>query len=328
MKAFALFASASAWTSSEYATTYSYWDPSNMTCGGTITESTLLVIPTDENGFYYNDMDCHWDLQFPEDVSLLHVVPRNFAVEDCGSGCYCDALIVNANQTDESGYCGFQETSRRRRQAEKEYSLEGRYNIYNENSNNTGMDARTIVGNTGTIKWFTDGSVAYRGAEVCIYADGDDMEAVCPPPAPAAPATLSPADAWAQIEAAAADVATVVNDFYAALPGLGANSVLATKKVNRFNDFFAKMQKLNNHSSADACAYPAGSNDHSTFVSPVDSADGCEELAGLFASLASFLDSYVCLPSAESRSIKWTRLIQRQRKLVMTRKLKQMSCGN
>jgi len=332
MKVSALLATAAAWDNSTYVTgsNDTNWDPSTMTCGGTITESSLIVIPTDENGFYFNFMDCQWDLQFPEDVSLLHLVPRNFAVESCGYDCHCDALVVNWNMTDESGHCGFntpviEESSRRRRDAvEKQWSLERYY----DNSNNTGFDARTIVGNTGTISFITDFSVAFRGAEICVYADGDNMDDICPPPAPEAPATLSPADAWAQIEAAATDLATVVNDFYAALPGLGANSILATKKVNRFNDFFAKMQKLNNHSSADACAYPAGSNDHSTFVSPVDSADSCEELQGLFTSLASFLDSYVCLPSADSRSIKWTRLIQRQRKLIMTRKLKQMSCGN
>ena len=301
-----------------------------MSCGGTITSSQLLIPPQDENGFYFNEMGCHWDIQFPADVELFHIVPRKFAVEDC-SDCSCDALIVNKGQADSSAYCGWEGNSRRKRRAakEKEFNLENKFSP--ANWQDTGMDALTIVGNTGSISFISDGSYAMRGFEVCIYADGENMDDVCPPPAPEAPeapATLSPAEAWGQIEAAATDLATVVNDFYAALPGLGANSVLASKKVARFNDFFAKMQKLNNFSSADACTYPAGSNDPSTFVSPVDSADGCEELQGLFASLASFLDSYVCMPNADYKPIKLTRLIQRQRRLIFTRKLKQMSCGN
>ncbi|CAG5109932.1 Oidioi.mRNA.OKI2018_I69.chr2.g4400.t1.cds [Oikopleura dioica] len=320
----ASIASASAYSTSYASADYVDNDfPADATCGGIITGSQLLLPPQDENGFYYKNMNCVWKIQFPESVTSFHIFPNKFAVEKCDE-CLCDAVILDDGAGNQSSYCGW--ASRRRREAETALGLESRTSPPNHSK--SGMPAQTINGNTGSISFVSDDSYAMRGFEICIYADGDDMATVCIPPAPAAPATLSPAEAWGQIEAAAAALGTVVNDFYAALPGLGANSVLASKKLARFNDFFAKMQKLNSFSSADACNFPAGSNDHSTFVSPIDSADGCVELQGLFASLASFTDSYVCMPDAEYNPIKLTRLIQRQHNQIVTRKLKQMNCGN
>ena len=73
-------------------------------------------------------------------------------------------------------------------------------------------------------------------------------------------------------------------------------------------------------------AYAVGSNDNAAYVSPVDSADLCEELIGLFTSLSSYVDAFGC--SSQENSLKKVRLVQRQRKLIVKKKLKQLKCGN
>ncbi|CAG5104796.1 Oidioi.mRNA.OKI2018_I69.chr1.g1550.t1.cds [Oikopleura dioica] len=312
----ALIASAAAF---ESGVSYNdYASSAGITCGGTITSDQTIVSPTN-GGFYYADTSCIWEVELDASVASFDLVAKSFAVETSGD-CRFDFLRIVDGAGYEVNYCGFTDPStlRRKRDAELEKeraSLSGRTVV---NPITTGLKKHTVIGNTATITFQTDFVSHYKGFEIDIVAGGATEE-------PAAP---SPADAWAQIEAAAADIAIRVDDFYDALPGLGVNSVLASKKVARFNAFFAKMQKLNSFSSADPCTYPAGSNDHTTFVAPVDSADACEELNGLFASLVSFTDSFVCMPNAEYKPAKLNALIHRQRRQIVTRKLKQMKCGN
>ncbi|CAG5111542.1 Oidioi.mRNA.OKI2018_I69.chr2.g5842.t1.cds [Oikopleura dioica] len=301
-----LIASAVAYDS--YVSYGDYASSHGITCGGTIT-SEQTIVPPMIGPYYYADMVCTWNVLLDSSVTEFDLVAKNLPLN----------IIIIVPR-----YCGYSDPSTLRRKrdvaasARKEHSLSPRTGV---EINRNGFTRRTVTGNTATITFNADGMMQYKGFEIDIVFDGGAGTET----GDAAP---TPADAWAQIDAAATDVAVRVDDFYAALPGLGANSVLASKKVARFNAFFAKMQKLNSLSSTDPCTYPAGSNDHTTFVAPVDSADACEELNGLFASLISFTDSFVCMPDADYDPIKLTRLIQRQRQMLVTRKLKQMKCGS
>ena len=212
----------------------------------------------------------------------------------------------------------------------------------------------SIVGNS----WFGSGAQA---SEMLT------LTCACPTYVPGG-SVLTPAQAWTEIELAAASVAGRIIDFYVGMPGLGKNSVLAGKKADRFNDFFQKMSSLQervynfksfyrkftirvfflfnfsillikiifsivnsipkSYSDADCSSLPAfavGSNDNAAYVSPVDSADLCEELIGLFTSLSSYVDAFKC--TSREGDLKPLRLVQRQRKLIVTKKLRQLKCG-
>ncbi|CAG5111217.1 Oidioi.mRNA.OKI2018_I69.chr2.g5545.t1.cds [Oikopleura dioica] len=338
-----IFATAASYASAYEALTsssYSSWEakPDNFQCGGSITGPGTIRSPNSANNFYYDQVDCFWNIALDPSVTQFTIVAKSFSVEEC-AGCGCDWLEIIDRSYQGKAYCGLVDpnTLRRRRSAEKKSGgdLEGRQTSW-QPTDQTGLKTHTVNGNMGTIRFYSDDSVSYRGFELCISIDGDDS---CPLPdggsagsaggngtTTDAPAT--PAEAWDAIAVAAADVAVEVDDFYAALPGLGKNSVLASKKVDRYNAFFNKMLFLQNKASADPCDYPAGSNDPATFVAPVDSDDACEKLQGVFASLMSFVDSYVCMNDADESPLRLTRLIQRQRMQIVTRKLKQMKCGN
>ncbi|CAG5110243.1 Oidioi.mRNA.OKI2018_I69.chr2.g4661.t1.cds [Oikopleura dioica] len=134
--------------------------------------------------------------------------------------------------------------------------------------------------------------------------------------------------AWEKIASKAAEISSRVEDFYAALPGLGNNSVLGSKKAYQFNLFFDQMSLLKKKSSATGCTFPAGSNDFSQFVAPVDSSDVCEEMQGLFTSLSTFVDSFVCLNDEKAKASKFFHILHRNRKKIFEKKLRQMNCGN
>ena len=67
-----------------------------------------------------------------------------------------------------------------------------------------------------------------------------DIQEVAPVADPSDPHN----QAWAEIATKAEEISTRVEDFYAALPNLGANSVLGSKKAYQFDLFFDQMSFL------------------------------------------------------------------------------------
>ena len=275
--------------------------------------------------FYYKNLNCVWNVELPSTVTGFDLAAKRFALEE--SGCVYDTLQIIDGAGDEVNYCGQTDPSTLRRKRDVEEKAKNRLSPRQSppaavNAVDTGLKTHHVVGNTATITFITDSLVNFKGFEIDITNIVGATTTTTN-----TGATATPAEAWTQIEAAAADVAIQVADFYAALPGLGANSILSSKKVARFNAFFDKMGGFETMASAEACTFPAGTNDHAAFLAPVDSEDACEKMQGLFASLVSYIDSFVCMSTAEQTGIKLRRRIHRQRNLIVNRKLRQMKCG-
>ncbi|CAG5105158.1 Oidioi.mRNA.OKI2018_I69.chr1.g1886.t1.cds [Oikopleura dioica] len=317
MKGLAAFvAAASAYSSYDY---YDYSSSSSMDgtyndCGGDITPDQTIIAPT-KNGIYYNNLFCPWYIELDASVTSFELVARTFDVEynsDSCAGCSCDRLHVkftNADgNDDEVNFCGPNDLpSRRRRNAVgRGYA----------NPVVTGLDRFTVYGNTADLTFYTNNATGYGGFQIDVNILTTESDA------------LSPADAWAEIEAKAADISSLVHDFYADLHHLGSESKLANRKARQFDHFFKKMKNLEKKSSADACDYPVGSNDHSAFLSPIDSDDACQELQGLFDSLLSYADSFVCLKDEKEKVGRVLNPIYRQRNAITSKRLKQMNCDN
>lgn len=292
---------------------YFHEKPADLECGGTITSSQTIASPLSPSNFYYNNLYCEWNVQLDPSVTSFELRAKKFSVEERYGWCNDVFEVFVDGLTNK--FCGYVDPAtlqdRRRREAE----LSSKSRVRRNSVNTSGLVTHTVMGNKATLRFKTNASKVYRGFEIEI----DDGTTTTP-------TETTPTQAWDAIDNAASDLSLVIKDFYTNLPGLGANSKLAEKKFRRFNAIFAQMVFLKKKSSTDPCAIPLGSNDHAAFVPPVDSADACEEFQGLFASLASFADSYVCVDKEGSRRPFNT--IQRQRKLMLNRRFKQMKCGN
>ncbi|CAG5104886.1 Oidioi.mRNA.OKI2018_I69.chr1.g1638.t1.cds [Oikopleura dioica] len=305
-----IIAAASAYSSSSSSSSSDsdgpYWDGSDVCTGVYRIENERRFASPAMSGnpamgsLYLNNLNCHYEIELDPAVTSFSIIAHSFNVESW-------SYRAPDHETDPYLCTGCS--------CDRLQIIDGDGVVVNfcgdaneENPPYAGnpLTTYTISGNTAQVSFITDDKVTKRGyeAEVKINDLPNDL-------------------AWRQIEMKAAEVSTQISDFYGSI-----GSKIGTRKVNSFNFFMNTMKRLKDLSSDEACAFPAGSNDHTTFVKPVDSDNACEELQGLFASLVSFTDSFVCLADRKAKPSKVLSPIHRQRKALVNRKLKQMKCGN
>ncbi|CAG5078196.1 Oidioi.mRNA.OKI2018_I69.PAR.g8925.t1.cds [Oikopleura dioica] len=134
-------------------------------CGGRITDTeTIIYSPGFERGYYYNFLDCKWDIDFG-DIAGFNIVANTFDVE-WHSVCGWDTVTVEANG-DEFNFCG-SNGYRRRRSASGDHPKEedeGKANYDLANPSSDGFPDFFVSGGQASISLTTDYSVRNAGFE-------------------------------------------------------------------------------------------------------------------------------------------------------------------
>jgi len=135
-------------------------------CGGTITSDQSIFSPGFDRGYYYDYLDCTWDIQLGDDVKGFNIRAPTFNLE-YQSYCGYDRVIVTGPDGEWGNFCGANgDSGRKRRNAEKEdpkFTLD----LYN----NQGFPDLFVPGNSARLQFVTDYSVQRAGFEFVIDSD-------------------------------------------------------------------------------------------------------------------------------------------------------------
>lgn len=137
-------------------------------CGGTITEFQTITSPGFDRGYYYNNLNCVWNIELG-DVQGFNIVPISFAVESNYICAYDSVGVIDGNGY-ERNFCGYNDSSRRRREAEEHEKEGDKYTPDRANPSNEGFPSLFIEGGSAVIVFSTDGSITPAGFEFVLTA--------------------------------------------------------------------------------------------------------------------------------------------------------------